>query len=81
VILALKNLGFDDYVKDMEELLVEHQKNVIYVLIKAKQDREKKSQKKKTDMTEDELLVLQQEIFAKSRERLNSGVNTLPTTE
>jgi histone H3/H4 len=28
VIAALKNLGFDEYIKEMEELLEEYQKNV-----------------------------------------------------
>ncbi|KAJ3261672.1 negative cofactor 2 transcription regulator complex subunit ncb2 [Boothiomyces macroporosus] len=67
VISALKNLGFDDYVKDMHELLNEHQQSV-------KVDREKKSSRKDTGgLTEEELVKVQEEMFAKARERLQSG--------
>ena len=67
VISALKNLGFEDYVEESQELLKEHQQSV-------KQDREKKNQKKDTGMTEEEMIKAQEEMFAKARERLQSGV-------
>jgi histone H3/H4 len=69
VITALKNLGFEEYVVDMQELLQEHQKIV-------KQDREKKiSRKDNSGMTEEEMIKAQEEMFKKARERLQSGVS------
>jgi hypothetical protein len=68
VIGALKNLGFDDYVQEMQDLLKEHQQSV-------KQDREKKNSKKDVGMTEEELIQYQEEMFKKARERLNSGIS------
>jgi hypothetical protein len=52
----------------MEELLVEHQKN-------AKQDREKKVSRKDTGMSQEDMMRVQEEMFAQAKARLQSGMN------
>ena len=55
-------------------MMTEHQQTV-------KSDREKKSSKKDTGMTQEELLRFQEEMFRKSRERLQAGGGPLPQVE
>ncbi|KAI8895790.1 histone-fold-containing protein [Globomyces pollinis-pini] len=78
VISALKNLGFEDYVPEMEELLTDHQKSL--------KDREKRSARMdNSGMTQEELIQFQEQMFAKAKERMASGVGPstvdIPTTE
>ncbi|KAJ1339914.1 hypothetical protein BSLG_005449 [Batrachochytrium salamandrivorans] len=66
VVAALKNLGFDEYITEMDEVQNDHQRNV--------KDRVKRSFRlEDLGMTEEELIKNQAELFAKSRERMMTG--------
>ncbi|EGF84205.1 hypothetical protein BATDEDRAFT_8480 [Batrachochytrium dendrobatidis JAM81] len=69
VITALKNLGFEEYIAEMDEVQTDHQKSV--------KNRVKRSFRlEDLGMTEEELIKNQAELFAKSRERMMTGPST-----
>ncbi|EJT97681.1 histone-fold-containing protein [Dacryopinax primogenitus] len=62
ILAALKELGFDSYVQEVESVLKEHKVQ--------QKEREKKSNKlNKSEFTEEELLRQQEALFAASRAR------------
>ncbi|KZT58746.1 histone-fold-containing protein [Calocera cornea HHB12733] len=62
ILAALKELGFDAYVEEVESVLKEHKVQ--------QKEREKKSNKlNKSEFTEEELLRQQEALFAASRAR------------
>ncbi|KAG8777207.1 negative cofactor 2 transcription regulator complex subunit ncb2 [Serendipita sp. 411] len=67
VLTALKALGFEKYIPELEEVLKDHKQIV-------KSDRDRKAAKMQdNDMTEEELVAMQQSLFAQSVARLNNG--------
>ncbi|KAJ3016963.1 negative cofactor 2 transcription regulator complex subunit ncb2 [Thoreauomyces humboldtii] len=64
VIKALQELGFDEYVPEVQEAYTEHTKST--------EERTKGLKKKDTGYTPEELEEMQAAMFAKARERLNS---------
>ncbi|KAI8925561.1 histone-fold-containing protein [Entophlyctis helioformis] len=68
VVAALKSLGFESYVDQLDEVVTDHQKNV--------KDREKRRFRlERSGLTEEELLRSQEELFAKARERFAAGMS------
>lgn len=66
ILSALKELGFDSYVEEVESVLKEHKVQ--------QKEREKKSNKlNKSEFTEEELLKQQEALFAASRARFAAG--------
>lgn len=65
VIKALEELGFHNYLQVINKVLEEHKE-----LIKGKEKKNNKFQN--SGFTEEELLKQQEELFKKSRERLNN---------
>ncbi|KAG7448975.1 histone-fold-containing protein [Guyanagaster necrorhizus] len=66
IISALKRLGFDSFTTEVEDVLKDHKQQ--------QKDREKKVSKfEQSGMTEEELLAAQQELFAASRAKFESG--------
>ncbi|KAG8774670.1 negative cofactor 2 transcription regulator complex subunit ncb2 [Serendipita sp. 398] len=62
-----KALGFEKYIPELEEVLKDHKQIV-------KSDRDRKAAKMQdNDMTEEELVAMQQSLFAQSVARLNNG--------
>jgi len=63
IVTALKELGFESYVDEVEEVLKDHKQQV--------RDREKKTSKfEQSGLTEEELAQKQQELFDQARDRL-----------
>ncbi|KAL0949573.1 hypothetical protein HGRIS_009622 [Hohenbuehelia grisea] len=66
IISALKTLGFDSFIAEVEDVLKDHKQQ--------QKDREKKVSKfEQSGMTEEELLAMQERLFADSRARYESG--------
>lgn len=66
VITALKNLGFEEYVQELTEVLEEH--------VKSTKERESRSQKlENSGLSMEELERMQEELLAKARRNLESG--------
>lgn len=62
VVKALEDLGFQEYVADIQDLLNEHREQ--------QRTKEKKQTKlERSGLTEEELLRQQEELFGKARER------------
>ncbi|BGP55684.1 negative cofactor 2 transcription regulator complex subunit ncb2 [Rhodotorula sphaerocarpa] len=73
IVSALKELGFEEFVAGVEEVFKEHKEL-------AKGERAKKAKKAKGNgMTEEEMLRIQEELFAKSRERMGAGAGGEPS--
>lgn len=75
VIEALKTLGFDAYIEDVEAEYREHQ-----AASKSK-DRTKSSKLEASGLSEEELLRQQEELFERARQRMNSSHSPLKTDE
>ncbi|CUM63660.1 uncharacterized protein PRCAT00001244001 [Priceomyces carsonii] len=74
VVKALEELGFHNYLEIINRILDEHKE-----LLKG---REKKNNKfQNSGLTEEELLKQQEELFKKSRDRLQSNSASSPTSE
>ncbi|KWU47084.1 TATA binding protein-associated phospho protein [Rhodotorula sp. JG-1b] len=67
IVSALKELGFDEFVAGVEDVFKEHKE-----LAKAKRARKAKKASG-NGMTEEEMLRIQEELFAKSRARMDAG--------
>lgn len=66
VLKALTELGYDDYITPIQNLLTQHKENV--------KGREKKNSKfQNSGLTEEELLKKQEELFRLLRSRLNNN--------
>ncbi|KAJ8086370.1 negative cofactor 2 transcription regulator complex subunit ncb2 [Marasmius tenuissimus] len=66
IISALKQLGFDSFTSEVEDVLKDHKQQ--------QKDREKKTSKlEQSGMTEEELMAAQAELFAASRRKFESG--------
>ncbi|KAF7433274.1 negative cofactor 2 transcription regulator complex subunit ncb2 [Pleurotus ostreatus] len=66
IISALKRLGFDKFTAEVEDVLKDHKQQ--------QKDREKKVSKfEQSGKTEEELLAMQEELFAASRAKFQSG--------
>ncbi|KAF9263628.1 histone-fold-containing protein [Marasmius fiardii PR-910] len=66
IISALKQLGFDAFTAEVEDVLKDHKQQ--------QKDREKKGSKiENSGMTEEELAAAQEELFAASRRKFESG--------
>ncbi|TFK56065.1 histone-fold-containing protein [Heliocybe sulcata] len=66
IISALKRLGFESMLAEVEDVLKDHKQ--------LQKDREKKVSKfEQSGLTEEELLAKQQELFAASRARFEQG--------
>ncbi|EPQ59547.1 histone-fold-containing protein [Gloeophyllum trabeum ATCC 11539] len=66
IISALKRLGFESFLAEVEDVLKDHKQ--------LQKDREKKVSKfEQSGLTEEELLQKQQELFAASRARFQQG--------
>ncbi|KIK65487.1 hypothetical protein GYMLUDRAFT_38960 [Collybiopsis luxurians FD-317 M1] len=66
IISALKALGFEQFTAEVEDVLKDHKQ--------AQKDREKKVSKfEQSGKTEEELLAEQEQLFAESRARFQSG--------
>jgi len=71
VVGALKVLGFESYVEEVEEVLKDHKQQ--------QKDREKKVSKlEQSGLTEAELLEQQEALFAQARARAAGGAPTAP---
>ena len=67
IVSALKELGFDEFVAQVEDVFKEHKEL-------AKGERARKAKKASGNgMTEEEMLRIQEELFAKSRARMDAG--------
>ncbi|ORY89297.1 histone-fold-containing protein [Leucosporidium creatinivorum] len=67
ILAALKSLGFEDYVEEVESILSEHKEL-------AKGERQKKATKKTgSGLSPEELLKIQEEMFAASKAKLEAG--------
>lgn len=67
VLTALKALGYERYIPELEEVLKDHKQLV-------KTDRDRKAAKlHDNDMTDEQLMEMQQSLFAQSVARLNNG--------
>ncbi len=73
VIEALRTLGFDAYIEEVEAEFREHQ-----VSSKSK-DRVKTSKLEASGLSEAELLRQQEELFERARQRMNSTTSPLKT--
>jgi len=63
IVAALKELGFESYIDEVEEVLKDHKQQV--------KDREKKTSKfEQSGLTEEELARKQQELFDQARDRV-----------
>ncbi|CCA67240.1 related to TATA-binding protein-associated phosphoprotein Dr1 protein [Serendipita indica DSM 11827] len=68
VLSALKTLGFEKYIPELEEVVKDHKQIV-------KSDRDRKAAKMQdNDMSPEELLAMQQSLFAQSVAKLNNGI-------
>ncbi|KAG7097281.1 negative cofactor 2 transcription regulator complex subunit ncb2 [Marasmius oreades] len=66
IIAALKQLGFNSFTTEVEDVLKDHKQQ--------QKDREKKGSKmEQSGMTEEELMAAQEELFAASRRKFESG--------
>ncbi|THV03315.1 histone-fold-containing protein [Dendrothele bispora CBS 962.96] len=66
IISALKQLGFDSFTSEVEDVLKDHKQQ--------QKDREKKVSKlEQSGMTEEELLAAQEQLFAASRAKFNQS--------
>jgi histone H3/H4 len=65
IIGALKKLGFESYVAEVEETMRDHKQQ--------QRDRERKSSKLGSEFSEEELLRQQEELFAQSRAKFEAG--------
>ncbi|GMM36524.1 negative cofactor 2 transcription regulator complex subunit [Saccharomycopsis crataegensis] len=73
VLKALTELGYDDYLNPIRQLLAQHKESV--------KGREKKNSKfQNSGLTEEELLKKQEELFRLSRNRLQNNGQVSPTT-
>ncbi|EIM21217.1 histone-fold-containing protein [Wallemia mellicola] len=71
VVSALKTLGFETYLKDMEEVLRDHKAQA---KVKSAWDKERKgSRLAASGMTEEQLLAQQEELFAASKARMEAS--------
>ncbi|EOR04995.1 hypothetical protein E3P77_00458 [Wallemia ichthyophaga] len=71
VVAALKTLGFETYLKDMEEVLKDHKAQA---KVKSAWDKERKgSRLAASGMTEEQLLAQQEELFAASKARMEAS--------
>ncbi|GAA5981714.1 hypothetical protein JCM11641_004223 [Rhodosporidiobolus odoratus] len=75
IVNALKALGFEDFVEGVEDVLKEH-KEV------AKGERVAKKKKAAGNgMSQEEMLAMQEKLFAASRARLDAGGGPVPDAE
>ncbi|KAF8427807.1 histone-fold-containing protein [Tirmania nivea] len=66
VVRALKDLGFEDYIEQIQEVAQEHKEH--------QKSREKKQTKmEQSGLTEEELLRQQEELFGKARDKYNQN--------
>ncbi|GAA5978114.1 hypothetical protein JCM5350_007400 [Sporobolomyces pararoseus] len=68
ILAALKALGFEDFVDGVADVLKDHKEL-------AKDERKKKQSKKATGMSQEEMLRIQEELFAASRAKLDAGAS------
>ena len=68
VVTALEELGFQNYLEIVNKILDEHKE-----LLKGKEKKNNKFQN--SGLSEEELLRQQEELFKKSRDRLNNAEN------
>ncbi|GAA5925847.1 uncharacterized protein JCM15063_005140 [Sporobolomyces koalae] len=71
ILAALKALGFEDFVDGVSDVLKDHKEL-------AKDERKKKASKKATGMSQEEMLRIQEELFAASKARLEAGTSGEP---
>ncbi|CDZ96311.1 histone-fold-containing protein [Phaffia rhodozyma] len=71
VVSALKSLGFDDYIEEVEGVLDEHKEHQ-----KVRQTKQSASSKKNIGVSQEELLAQQELLFAASRARYEAGGST-----
>ncbi|BGP16579.1 negative cofactor 2 transcription regulator complex subunit ncb2 [Rhodosporidiobolus nylandii] len=73
IVTALKDLGFEDFVEGVQDVLKDHKEL-------AKGEKAKKAKKAKGNgMSQEELLKAQEELFAASRARFEAGAGAAPT--
>ena len=70
VIEALRTLGFDSYIEDVEAEYRDHQAS------SKNKDRTKSSKLEASGLSEEELLRQQEELFEKARQRMNSTTHS-----
>ncbi|BGP02357.1 negative cofactor 2 transcription regulator complex subunit ncb2 [Rhodotorula toruloides] len=69
ILSALKALGFEEFVSGVEDVLADHKEG----------EKAKKAKKAAGNgMTEEEMLKIQEELFAKSRARMDAGEGAAP---
>ncbi|GAA5893650.1 uncharacterized protein JCM6883_003593 [Sporobolomyces salmoneus] len=68
ILAALKALGFEDFVDGVSDVLKDHKEL-------AKDERKKKQSKKASGMSQEEMLRIQEELFAASKAKLEAGVS------
>ncbi|BGP32453.1 negative cofactor 2 transcription regulator complex subunit ncb2 [Rhodotorula toruloides] len=69
ILSALKALGFEEFVSGVEDVLADHKEG----------EKAKKAKKAAGNgMTEAEMLRIQEELFAKSRARMDAGEESAP---
>lgn len=74
VLKALQELGYDDYIAPIKNLLNQHKESI--------KGREKKNSKfQNSGLTEEELLKKQEELFAASRNRLQNTGGPVPESK
>ncbi|KAJ3040622.1 negative cofactor 2 transcription regulator complex subunit ncb2 [Rhizophlyctis rosea] len=65
VIEALKQLGFESFVAEVQEVYDDH--------TKSQKDREKRSLKPQTDLNSEEIAAMQEKMFAEAKARMMTG--------
>ncbi|KAG8938946.1 negative cofactor 2 transcription regulator complex subunit ncb2 [Tulasnella sp. 408] len=80
VVQALKVLGFEGYVEEVEEVLKDHKQQVKVPTPILKSDREKKVSKfEQSGFSQEELLAQQEALFAEARARAAAAQQTQAT--
>ena len=74
VIEALRTLGFEAYIEEVEAEYREHQAS------SRSKDRVKSSKLEASGLSEEELLRQQEELFEKARQRMNSTASPLKSS-
>ncbi|PRQ74594.1 Histone-fold-containing protein [Rhodotorula toruloides] len=72
ILSALKALGFEEFVSGVEDVLADHKE------VKKGEKAKKAKKAAGNGMTEEEMLKIQEELFAKSRARMDAGEGAAP---
>ncbi|GAA5958665.1 hypothetical protein JCM8115_000318 [Rhodotorula mucilaginosa] len=73
IVSALKELGFDEFVAQVEDVFKEHKELAKASLLPLGERARKAKKASGNGMTEEEMLRIQEELFAKSRARMDAG--------